>query len=263
MKLRELTTFLELIAPLHLQESYDNAGLITGNQDQEISGVLCSLDATEEIIDEAIERGCNVVVAHHPIVFSGLKRFTGSTYVQRTIIKAIKADVAIYAIHTNLDNVLSNGVNERIAKRLGLQHLSILAPISPEEPEIGAGLIGHLPQTQSLSDFLAHVKSSMGLSSFKYTKGVDRPLAKIALCGGAGRFLLDQAITAGADAFITSDIKYHEFFDAENHLVLLDIGHYESERYTIDLLQELISEKFSTFAAHTTGVNTNPVLYYL
>ena len=263
MKLVELTMFLERIAPLHLQEAYDNAGLITGNPDQEITGVICALDATEAIVDEAIERKCNVIVAHHPIVFSGLKRFTGSDYVQRTIIKAIKADVAIYAIHTNLDNVMGNGVNQRIAQRLGLENCAILAPKSPETPEIGSGLIGDLPETFSLSDFLAHVKRTMGLTSFKYTHGVDRPLAKIALCGGAGRFLLDHAIAAGADAFITSDIKYHEFFDAENHLVLLDIGHYESERYTIELLQELISEKFSTFAAHSTGVNTNPVLYYL
>lgn len=261
-RLRELTTYLEEIAPSHLQESYDNSGLITGHPNMEVTGVIVSLDSTEEVIDEAIEKGANVIVAHHPIVFSGLKRFTGANYIERTIIKAIKNDIAIYSIHTNLDNVKSNGVNAKIAEKLGLENIQILVPKFPDEKEIGAGMVGFLPNEMGQEDFLKMVKTSMKAACLKYTKWLKPKVKKIGLCGGSGSFLLDQAIAQDCDVFLTSDFKYHQFFDANEKLVIIDIGHYETEQFTIDLLVEIITDKFSNFAAHYTKVDTNPVKYY-
>jgi dinuclear metal center YbgI/SA1388 family protein len=258
----ELTSFLHTIAPNHLQEDYDNAGLITGHGSQVITGVLVSLDCTEEIIDEALSLSCNVVVCHHPIVFRGMKRFNGNTYVERVIIKAIKKDIAIFAIHTNLDNVALNGVNEMICKKLGLEKTKILRPKDASDPNIGAGMIGYLKNGISYINFLQYVKERMDLKVVKHTKPLTGTVEKVAVCGGSGIFLLGEAINQGAQAFITADVKYHEFFDAENELILLDIGHFESERYTIDLLFSLISMKFTTFATHYTKVNTNPIDYY-
>ena len=264
MKIRHLTNYLESIAPLHYQMSYDNSGLLTGHPDQQITGVLIALDCLESIIDEAAEKHCNVVVAHHPILFSGKKRLIGSDYIERTIIKAIKNDIAIYAIHTNLDAVLVNGVNTEIAHRLMLSDLKILSPdpMLNVEGTAGAGIIGTLPEPMATRDFLAFLKSSMDLKVIKHTKIIADKVHRIAICGGAGYFLLEAAKSTNADVYITSDIKYHQFFDADESITLVDIGHYESERFTIDLLYRLITEKFSTFAALKTEVNTNPVFYF-
>ena len=349
MKIKELTSFLETIAPSAYQESYDNSGLIVGNPNDEINGVLICLDSTEAIIDEAIEKKCNVVVAHHPIVFRGLKRFNGKHYVERVVMKAIKNDVAIYAIHTNLDNVYSNGVNAKIAQKLGLINTQILAPksglkkiftfvpteysekvraalfaagagdipkfdnlsyatvgvgtqnqnggaqvkleftfpsvkqnaiikalqdshpyfdvpydiisIENKNTEVGSGMIGYLKDPMSEKDFLQKVKKQMKAGCVKYTKLRRKKISKVAVCGGSGGFLLKDAIRQGADIFITSDYKYHEFFDADGKIVIADIGHYESEQYTIELLYDIITEKFSNFAAYFTEINTNPVNY--
>lgn len=261
---QDVTRYLEQIAPRHYQESYDNAGLITGRPGWEVTGVLTCLDSTEAVIDEAVEKGCNLVVAHHPIVFRGLKSLTGSNYVERTIISALKQDVAIYAIHTNLDNVFRNGVNERIGQALGLVNTSLLAPknTDEEEREIGSGLIGELPQPMGETNFLQFLKQRMQAGCIRHTALRNREVRRVAVCGGAGGFLLQQAIAANADFFVTADYKYHEFFDAEGRLVIADIGHFESEQYTIDLLQELITEKFPTFAVRSTRVKTNPVHYF-
>ena len=349
MKIKQLTSFLETIAPSAYQESYDNAGLIVGNPEAEITGVLICLDSVEAIIDEAIEKKCNVVVAHHPIVFKGLKRFNGKNYVERVVMKAIKNDIAIYAIHTNLDNVYHNGVNSKIAKRLGLVNTQILAPksnmkkiftfvptehsdkvrkamfdagggyipkfdnlsyatvgvgtqnemggaqvkiemafpavkqnsvvkallkshpysevpydiisIENQNAEVGSGIIGSLKQPVNEKYFLEKVKKQMGVGCVRYTKLRRRKISKVAICGGAGGFLLKHAIRQGADIFITGDYKYHEFFDADGKIVIADIGHYESEQFTIELLYDIITEKFSNFAAYFTEVNTNPVYY--
>ena len=349
MKIKDLTAFLETIAPPSYQESYDNAGLIVGNPDTELSGVLVCLDSTEAVIDEAIDLGCNLVVAHHPIVFRGLKRFNGQNYVERTIIKAIKNDVAIYAIHTNLDNVYQNGVNGKIAEKLGLDNTRILAPkqqlkklftfvpathsealrdalfaagagqvngleqisyatlgvgtvdgqvgaqmklevvfasalqgqilaalkqfhpaenapydlisIENSSVEIGSGMIGNLKKPMKPMAFLKFLKETMRAGCIRYTPVLDKDISTVAVCGGAGGFLLNQAIRQKADIFITADYKYHEFFDADNQIIIADIGHFESEQYTIELLFDLISKKFSNFAAHFTKVNTNPVNY--
>lgn len=262
IRIHELTEYLESIAPSHLQEAYDNSGLIVGDPYMEITGVIVCLDSTEEIVDEAIEKGCNTIVAHHPIVFSGLKRFTGSNYIERTIIKAIKNNIAIYSIHTNLDNVKKNGVNAKIAEKLGLKNIEILAPKVPDEKEIGAGMVGYLDQEMEKEEFLGMVKSSMQADCIKYTKWLKKSVTKIAICGGSGSFLLDSAIAQQCDVLLTSDFKYHQFFDANNKIVILDIGHYETEQFTIDLLVEIITDKFSNFAAHYTKIHTNPVKYY-
>jgi len=349
MQIKKLTAFLETIAPAMYQEGYDNAGLIVGDPTTEISKVLLCLDSTEEVIDEAIDLGCNLVIAHHPIVFKGLKRFNGSNYVQRVVMKAIKHDIAIYAIHTNLDNVYHQGVNAKIAEKLGLKNTRILAPkqglkkmvayvhpnyveavrnalyeagagsinglkthshvtvgVSHQDgnsnPEVrlevvfpvdcqgqilnafqqsypiehpayelfpidninmalGAGMIGVLEEPIAESVFLRQVKKVMKAGVVRHTKLRNRRVRTVAVCGGAGGFLLPQAIRQKADVFITADYKYHEFFDADGKIVIADIGHFESEQYTIELLHEIISEKFSIFAAYCTKMNTNPVKY--
>lgn len=261
MIISAVTDYLEAIAPLHLQESYDNAGLIVGDPAAAVTGVLTTLDCTEEIITEARARGCNLVVAHHPIVFRGLKRFNGANYVERTVIRAIKEDVAIYAIHTNLDNVRSRGVNERIAQRLGLKDLRLLAPKN-EEGTVGSGMVGELNGPLAAADFLAHLRDAMELTVIKHTAPLAEPVRTVAVCGGAGGFLLGAAKKAGAQVFVTSDYKYHEFFDADGEIMICDIGHYESERFTTQLLAELLRKQFPTFAVLCTERTTNPVRYF-
>ena len=342
MQIKEVIRYLESIAPRSLQEGYDNSGLIVGDPDAKVRGVLISLDAIEAVVDEAIQRKCNLLIAHHPIVFKGLKRLTGTSYVERTVIKAIKHDIAIYAIHTNLDNVLYKGVNERIAQRLGLVDCEILAPkqnleklvvyapleladsirrlldrealqdlggsghlhsslgvdalggaarlechipdhqradlihklyeldervtyetmpIALGNPYVGAGIIGDLPEPIAESVFLKSLKSKLRTRCVRHTALRNRRVRRVAICGGAGSFLLSKAKAAGADVYVTGDFKYHEFFDAEQQLVIADVGHYESEQFTIDLLQEIIKGKFRTFACYSTEVNTNPVQY--
>ncbi len=261
-KIKTVTDFLENIAPLDLQEDYDNAGLITGSSEWEISGVICALDCTPEVVQEAIDGNCNLIICHHPIVFQGLKKFSGSSYIVRAVVLAIKYDIAIYAIHTNLDNVLHSGVNERIAERLNLKNLRILDP-KDDSGVIGAGVVGELERPITKEVFLKNVKTSFQLDVIRYTSASEvEKVNKVAACGGAGSFLLDKAIDSGADVFLTADFRYHQFFDAEERIMILDIGHYESEKYTIQLLHELISNNFSNFAAQMTKVNTNPVRYF-
>jgi len=262
--IQEVYNHLHEIAPFQYQESYDNAGIIVGNPDVEVTGVITCLDSTEAVIDEAIALGANLVVAHHPIVFRGLKRFTGKNYIEKTVIKAIKNDIAIIAIHTNLDNVIRDGVNERIAKQIGLSNirpLAVKSDIDQSTGQVGSGVIGELVSPENELSFLKSLKTKMNAQLVKHTTLLDKPIQKVAVCGGVGGFLLGHAIKQGADIFVTSDYKYHEFFDANNRIIIADIGHYESEQFTIDLLQEIISRKFSTFAAHCTKVVTNPVNY--
>ena len=364
MIIEDIIKLLSTIAPPSLQEHYDNAGLITGKKDWECSGVLVALDCTEDVVKDAINKKCNLVVAHHPIVFKGLKTITGKNYVEQTIINAIKNDIAIYAIHTNLDNVL-HGVNGKIADMLGLvnrrillpkkqllQKLSVFVPVKEKQQildalfaagagnignysecsfstegegtfnagagtnpfvgnkgerhleqevkvevifpgwleapivqamksahpyeevaydiyslgneyqQTGSGLLGELPEEVSATAMLQTLQLVFNIPAIKHTALTGRPLKKVALCGGAGSFLTRAAMAAGADIYITSDIKYHEFFDAEGKLLLADIGHYESEQFTIDLLVDLLQEKFPNFAVLKTGINTNPVKYF-
>lgn len=260
--IRDVLNFLEELAPLDLQESYDNAGLLCGDASKEVTGVLTCLDSTEEVVAEAQQLGCNLIVAHHPIIFAGLKKLTGEHYVGRAIIRAIKNDIAIYAIHTNLDNVLYSGVNERIAKQLDLTEIEVLSPKSSHnDTNIGSGAMGFLPKELGSEEFLDYLKERMNLRVIRHTPILQEKVSKVGLCGGSGRFLLETAREVGCDVFISADFKYHEFFEANGQILVVDIGHFESERFTIELLQAMIQGKFSKFAAYCTKVITNPINY--
>lgn len=276
LRIHEIVSAFEAVAPLALQESYDNSGLIVGEMGTQVSKALLCLDSTEAVVDEAIAKGCDLIIAHHPIVFGGLKRFTGGDYVQRALIKAIRNNIAIYACHTNLDNVLRGGVNERIAQQLGFEAERVLRPVGADlgsffgiggldDSDVfrtaGAGVLCNLQKPMNVLDFLQHLKAKMGVEVVKYTKCDVEMVSKVAICGGAGSFLIGDALRAGADAFITSDVKYHEFFDAEGKMLLCDIGHYESEKYTIDLFSNILSAKFPKFATIFAGTITNPIDY--
>jgi dinuclear metal center YbgI/SA1388 family protein len=276
LRIHEIVSAFEAVAPLALQESYDNSGLIVGEMGAQVSKALLCLDSTEAVVDEAIAKGCDLIISHHPIVFGGLKRFTGGDYVQRALIKAIRNNIAIYACHTNLDNVLRGGVNERIAQQLEFAVERVLRPIGADlgsfvgiggldDSDVfrtaGAGVLCNLQKPMNVLDFLQHVKAKMGVEVVKYTKCDVDMVSKVAICGGAGSFLIGDALRAGADAFITSDVKYHEFFDAEGKMLLCDIGHYESEKYTIDLFSNILSAKFPKFATIFAGTITNPIDY--
>lgn len=363
MKVADIVNFLESSFPLSLQESYDNSGLICGRLEQEVTGVLLCLDSIEATVEEAIAKKCELIIAHHPIVFKGLKKISGSTYVERVIEKCIQHRISLYAIHTNLDNHL-DGVNSEMAKRIGLSNIRILRPMSGQlfklvvyvptdamhtldhailnagagsighysechfrvegtgtfkpnhsanpkigtagkreevqeyrveylvpktclskvlramtdahpyeevaydvialeniDQRIGAGVIGELSQEMEALSFLKSLKKTFGCAVIRHTNLLNKPIRKVALCGGAGSFLLSDAIRAKADIFITGDFKYHEFFDAENHLIIADIGHFESEQFTPQLLAEKLKEKFTKFAVHLTDLNTNPINY--
>ena len=364
MLIADIIRELENVAPSALQEDYDNSGLIIGQPATKVSNALVSLDCTEAIVDEALMKNCNLIISHHPILFRGIKRLNGNTYVERTLIKALKNDIAIYAIHTNLDNVLNKGVNSKIAEKLGLLNTKILEPhhgkllklvtyvpernadevrealfkagagkighydscsfnsiglgtfranenanpyvgdrgvlhnekeirietilpfylksaviaalnhVNPYEEvaydiyqlinmtnDTGSGIIGELKEAISSNDFLKLLKIALNVEVIKYTS-FHKPIKTIALCGGSGSFLLNKAIRSGADAFITSDFKYHEFFDAENKLMVCDVGHYESEQFTPELIIEIIKKNYPKFAPILAETNTNPVNYY-
>lgn len=365
MRLSILIKHLEAFAPLNYQEDYDNSGLIVGDPNEEVRGALVALDCIESVVDEAILHNCNLIITHHPIVFKGLKKITGKTYVERVVLKAIRNSIALYAIHTNLDHV-QHGVNGVICNRLGLKNTKILSPkgsllkklvtfcpvahadelrealfaagagdisnysecsfntegygtfkgdedtnpfvgepgILHQEREVrletifkvqderkvlvallenhpyeevaydiyaldnklgtvGAGMIGWLEEALEGSEFLRLVKHNMDATVIRHTRLLPKKIRKVAVCGGSGSFLLKEAIAAGADAFVTADFKYHEFFDADEKIVIADIGHFESEQFTSDLLIDIIQEKFPNFAIRLTEHNTNPINYFI
>jgi dinuclear metal center YbgI/SA1388 family protein len=269
MQIIEIIHALESFAPISFQESYDNSGLIVGDPLWQCSGILCTLDSTEAVILEAKAAGCNLVIAHHPIIFGGLKQLNGKNYVEKTVITAIKNDIAIYAIHTNLDNVI-DGVCSTITSKLGLLNKKILLPKATlnnsevnENQSIGSGLIADLPEPMEEKGFLQMLQTSFNLQVIRHTVLLGKPIQKVAVCGGAGSFLLPAAIAAGADIFISADFKYHEFFDAEERILIADIGHWESEQFTIGLLIDILQAKFPTFAVLKSVIKTNPVNYFL
>ena len=364
MKISEIIQYLDSLASPMLQESYDNCGLLTGDPSWDCTGVLCTLDAVEEVIEEAIKNKVNLVVAHHPIIFKGLKSLNGKNYVERTVIRAIKNDIAIYAIHTNLDNI-PDGVSGKMADKLELVNRFILQPragmlqklhcfvpqdhletvreaifaagaghignyshcsfsqpgmgtfkgeegtnpfagtpgIFHEEPEsrleavfpsflrdkivaamlkvhpyeevaydiisleqdwpgAGAGIIGELETPMEPRGFLQFLGDKFKLDMIRHTTVTNLEIRRVAVCGGAGSFLLRTALNKGADVYITGDMKYHEFFDAEGRMMVCDIGHFESEQFTIDLLHEVLVKKFPNFALLKSGIKTNPVNYF-
>lgn len=364
MKISEIIHAIETLAPTAYQESYDNAGLLCGERGATATGVLLSLDCTEAVIAEAVEKGCNLVISHHPLLFSAIKRLTPTGHVERTLISAIRNNVAIYACHTNLDNV-KNGVNRLICDKLGINELRILSPqrgvlkkvvtFVPEthleavrealfaagaghigdydqcsfshtgegtfrgsegtnpflgmpgtlsrEPErrlevvtdhakvnavvgallsahpyeepaydiyaldnvhpaVGSGMVGVLEREMDVTEFLEHVKKTLECQVLRHTALTGKTVRKVAVCGGSGRFLMKNAIAAGADAYVTADFKYHEFFEVEGRLLLVDAGHWETEHFVPEIFYGLLKEKFSTFAVHLSKINTNPVNYF-
>lgn len=365
MTVKEITRIIETFAPLAFQESYDNAGLIIGHSDDEISGILITLDITEELLDEAIRKNANLIVAHHPIIFSGLKKLNGRNYIERCVAKAIKNDLAIYASHTNLDSVFG-GVNSKICEKLNLQNCRMLSPApnflkklvtfvpsadadkvrktlfdagagdignydscsynldgkgtfrgneltSPyvgeknqlhveEETRIetifpkhlqsgiisallkahpyeeaaydiypldndfaqaGIGMIGELAEPVDEVQFLRKLKNIFGCPVIRHTRVLEKSIKKVAVCGGSGSNYLSKAIAQKADIFITGDFKYHQFFDAEQQIIIADIGHYESEQFTKEVFYELLTKNFPKFAIHLSETNTNPVNYLI
>jgi dinuclear metal center YbgI/SA1388 family protein len=362
-RIKDIIKHLETVAPLAYQENYDNSGLLTGNEENDVTGVLITLDVTEKVVEEAVSTNCNLIVAHHPIIFKGLKSLTGRNYVERTVMLALRHNIAIYAIHTNLDNV-NNGVNKIICDKLALVNTQILlpkkdtltklvtfipnqsvdqvkkaifeagagqignytdcsfavegtgeftpnakanpaigknnkpeqvnesrievifpsylssnvlnalqishpyeevayylTPLANQNQLVGSGMMGELKEAMSTADFLKYLKDKMSLSCIRHTSVLKDAVKSIAVCGGSGSFLLSTAIASQADIFISADFKYHEFFDAEEKIVIADIGHYESEVYTKDLILDIISEKFSTFALNLSKTVTNPISY--
>ncbi|NNE26396.1 MAG: Nif3-like dinuclear metal center hexameric protein, partial [Saprospiraceae bacterium] len=229
MKIRDIIDYLHAIAPNHLQEAYDNSGLLVGDYNDEVKSVLVSLDVTEAVLEESEALGANLIISHHPIIFGGIKRLVDANYVQRIVKQAIQKNINLFAIHTNLDNVLHQGVNERIAQNLGLKDIDVLLPKpdATEEYRVGAGLIGALDEAMDEMAFLNFLKEKMNVNTIKYTQLIGKSVKNIALCGGSGRFLLQEAISRNADVFISSDFKYHEFFDADGKIIIADIGHYE------------------------------------
>ena len=266
MKIKQLTSYLETLAPLVLQEEYDNSGLQVGNETDAIKGVLLCLDCNEEVVEEAISKNCNLIITHHPIIFKGLKKIAGRSYTERIVEKAIRNSISIYAIHTNLDNV-AIGVNKKICHQIGLLNCKILLPKPSTENKIavssktGSGMIGNLTTPITELMFLKHLKIAMKTSSIRYTSLLGKKIKKVAICGGSGSFLLSEAMRQKADVFITSDFKYHQFFDADGKIVIMDIGHYESEQFTPQLIYDLLKRKFSIFALHLSKINTNPINY--
>jgi dinuclear metal center YbgI/SA1388 family protein len=258
LTVREIASVLESWAPPSLAESYDNVGLIVGNPDAELRAALVNLDVTEAVVEEAEALGAGLIITHHPIWFSARKRLTPEDYTGRVLLRAIRKDIALYALHTNLDAVRS-GVNGEICRRLGLEETAFLRASGPES---GSGMIGSLPSPLPAAEFLARVKQAFRCQSIRYAEGPQSRVSRVAVCGGAGSFLIGDALRADADAFVTADISYHKFFEAESRMYLLDIGHHESEQFTSDEIVRHLREKFPTFALHLSQTNTNPLRYF-
>ncbi len=260
MKVKQVLSALEQFAPLPLQESWDNAGLQVGLTEAEVSGALLCLDVNERIVDEAIEKGCNLIVSHHPLLFHGLKQVSGLNYVQRCVIKAIKNDITIISMHTNLDNA-RNGVNWKIAEQLEMSNLSFFATKTVDGIEAGSGVVGSLPKALAADDFILMVKQRFCVECAQCNELLRRSIRTVAVCGGAGDFLLDDAVSLGADAFITGEMHYHQFFDYEQRIQICVIGHYQSEQYTKDLLCDIIARECPEVRTFIAETNTNPILY--
>lgn len=260
MTIRRIVEALETLAPLALQEDYDNAGLQVGLPCTEVTGVLVCLDITEEVVAEAARKGCNLVVSHHPLIFKPLKRVTDSTWQQRCVMAAVRQGIALYSAHTNLDNA-EDGVNYRIASLIGLGGLGWLEK-KPDTAgrNYGSGIVGDLPVPEPAVDFLSRLKDIFGVKCLMHTDPADVVVRRVALCGGAGSFLMEAARAAGADCFITGEISYHHFFDADG-LLLVALGHYQSERFTQDLLRDFLIQHFPGLRVELTETETNPIHY--
>ena len=258
-KIKDIVAALESKAPLYFQEDFDNSGLQVGILEAPVTKVLVCLDVTEAVVEEAAKLGCELIVSHHPLIFRALKQIGDATYQQRCAVEAIKKGIAIYSAHTNLDNA-KGGVNHKIASILGLEDLEWMLPAQDGKTSHGSGLVGVLKEGMKDEDFFSLLKDKFKVQCLLHSKADGRMIKKVALCGGAGAFLLPQAIAARADCFISGEFHYHDYF--ENHGVLLaELGHFQSEQFTIDLIAELLSEAFGELKIIKTSVHTNPIIY--
>ncbi len=261
MKIEDIIAVLESFAPKSYQEAYDNTGISTGETKDNCTGVLVSLDCTEDVVQEAIIKKCNLIVSHHPLIFRPIRQILADNGVGKALIRAIKAGISIYSIHTNLDNILS-GVNTAIADKLKLINRKVLLA-KADNPGVGSGMAGDLSEPLSENQILARLKEQFGVPVIRHSPLTGRTVTRVAVCGGAGSFLIPNALDEKVGFFVSSDIKYHEFFGAEGKMVIADIGHFESEQFTIDLIHDIILEKFPNFAVLKSGTKTNPVNYYI
>jgi len=260
VKIKQVLSALEQFAPLPLQESWDNAGLQLGLTEAEMSGALLCLDVNEDIIDEAIRKGCNLVVSHHPLLFRGLKQISGADYVQRCVIKALKNDIVVVSMHTNMDNA-QGGVNWKIAQRLGLQDVRFFAQKQVDGVEAGSGVIGVLQENMKSYDFVMLLKERFHVACVQCNSLLQRPVRCVAVCGGAGDFLLDDALREGADAFITGEMHYHQYFGYEQRIQICVIGHYQSEQYTSEIFRDIINRECPGVCVEIAETCTNPIVY--
>ena len=260
VKIKQVLSALEQFAPLPLQESWDNAGLQIGLTEAEVSGALLCLDVTERVVDEAVRRGCNLVVSHHPLLFRGLKQVSDATDVQRTVWKAIREDVCVVSMHTNMDNA-HGGVNWKIAEKLGLTDVRFFAEKTVQGIEGGSGVVGMLPQPMAAEAFISQVKQTFGVACAQCNELLQRPIQRVALCGGAGDFLLDEAVALKADAFITGEMHYHQYFGYEQRLQICVIGHYQSEQFTSEVFRSIIEQECPGVRCLIAETVTNPIVY--
>ena len=263
MKIREVIDALEHFAPLPLQDSYDNAGLQVGLTETDVTGALLCLDVTEAIVDEAIDRDCNLIIAHHPLIFHPLHRVSDGTYQERCVVKAILNGITIYAAHTNLDNAVG-GVNYKMADRIGLHDLGWLDAHENSVADSGSGVIGTLDVPMTEEAFLDMLRERFHVECVLHNAPVGRRIKYVALCGGAGAFLLDKALALGADAFVTGEMHYHDYFGHEGDLLIAELGHYQSEQFTKQIFRDLLSEQLPDLRLEMTEIDTNPInyLYY-
>jgi len=258
MTIKNVSDYIEKIAPLNQSEDFDNVGLLIGNEMTEVKGVLVTLDTLEETVDEAIRKNCNLIVSFHPIIFDGLKKINGNSYVEKVVLKAIQNNIAIYATHTALDN--SNvGVSAKMCEVLGLKNYNIL--IQKEDENTGMGMIGDLHEPMQEEDFLKFTKKTFKTKGIRFSSKIGKSVKKIAVLGGSGSFAISNAIQKKADVYISADFKYHDFFKAEGKILLIDVGHYESEQFTKNLLVEYLTKKFTSFAIILSEKSTNPIYY--
>lgn len=258
MTIKEVTNYLEEIAPLEQAEDFDNVGLLIGDYDSKVSGILVTLDTLEETVEKAISDNCNLIISFHPIIFSGLKKINGNSYIERVVLKAIQNNIAIYATHTALDNS-KVGVSAKMCEVLGLTNQRILIP--KEDQNIGMGMIGELTEPMNEDDFLNHTKIIFNSECIRFSKKTGKLIHKVAVLGGSGSFAISHAISEKADVYISADFKYHDFFKAEEKILLIDVGHYESEQFTKNLLVEYLRKKFTSFAVILSEKSTNPIYY--
>ena len=257
MKVKNIVEAIERVAPLRLQDEWDNSGLQVGFMDAEVSKVLVCLDVTEAVVNEAAELGCGMIVSHHPLLFRPLSQVSDVTYQQRCVVTALAKGIAVYSAHTSLDNA-PGGVNYKIAELIGLQSLQWLQPKAGEDA--GSGLIGTLPAPERDSDFLKRLQKTFGVECLLHSECDGRLIKTVALCGGAGAFLMKDAVRKGADCFVTGEFHYHDYFENDG-MLLAELGHYQSEQFTVGLIAGILSHAFPTLNVLQTSINTNPIRY--